>query len=178
LAFRMTPRCLPALADRFSAPRGNSPTRRPRQQHSVERPPGEADSAATCGEDFESIGLYTEYRAPSPIRRTVFAQRSPGECGQNIAGKQRVGPVASRAAKRVGCRDIAHCEHFGVAGNPQICCHADESVFVKHLRRQPAGVGPHPPYRPQHRVGRYRRLPGAPLHRFTGDLVAVEDRRG
>src|SRR6202012_2638904 len=51
---------------------------------------------------------------------------------------------------------------------------ADEAAFVQQLAWQPVGVGPHPTDRPEHGLGRGRRLSGTPVDSPAGYLAARE----
>jgi hypothetical protein len=82
--------------------------------------------------------------------------------------------AAVDAAQRVAGRHISDRENAGTFRNPQLRCHPNETLLIEHFGRQPAGIGSHPPDRPQHRVADRWRLPRAPADRSSGDLVAVE----
>src|SRR5262249_6407425 len=71
-------------------------------------------------------------------------------------------------------RTSAHPEQARVAGHLKFGSYPDEAVAVEQLRREPVGVRAHPADRPEHGVGRRRRLPGAPLDRLAGDLITRE----
>src|ERR1700739_51891 len=125
-------------------------------------------------EDLQPVWLYAHQRTPPPTRRAEGAQPPSRELGPDVVGHQRIPTVAGGAAKRVGRSDIADREDTAITGHSQVRCHTYEPVLIKDFRRQPIGVGPHAPDRPEHGVGGSVGLSGAPLTRLTGDLVARE----
>ena len=57
---------------------------------------------------------------------------------------------------------------------PESEVHPDEGHFRRAAPQATSRVGSHPSGRPEHGVGRRLRLPGAPLDRVAGDLIAGE----
>src|ERR1700757_3540629 len=125
-------------------------------------------------EDLQPVWLYAHQRTPPPTRRTEGAQPSTRELGPDVAGHQRIPTVAGGAAKTVGRSDIADRENTAMTGHSQVRRHAHEPVLIKDFRRQPIGVWPHPPDRPEHGVGGSLGLSGAPANGLAGDLVTGE----
>ena len=91
-------------------------------------------------------------------------------------GQQPVGSVSGRAAQRIGGGHVAQGEDAWLTGDPQFRGHPHEAVVVEQLPRQPLGVRPYPPDRPQHGVGGRGGLSGAPFDGGTGELLAGEAR--